>query len=138
MKKVSVILSVVAITVSLLMVSCGGGGGKSPADIEKGMWELVKQGKYEKAVDYWADNCDAKDSEQRLQLKGMASMNSEKQKQSTEEKGGLKDVKVSETISEDGLTAEVDVVLTYGNGETEDKTTKYKKVDGTWKIDSGK
>jgi hypothetical protein len=137
MKKVSVILSVVAVTMALLLVSCGGGGGKSPAEIEQGLWDLIKQGKYEKAVDYWADNSDCTDKAQKETLKGLALMSTEKMKQSIEEKG-LKDVKISQTISEDGLTANVDVVLTYGDGSTEDQTKKYKKVDGQWKIDSAK
>jgi len=49
----------------------------------------------------------------------------------------LKEVKIeSETINEDGLTANVEVLQLYGDGSTDQKTSKYKKVDGKWKMDS--
>jgi len=140
MKRVSVILSVVAITVSLLLVSCGGGGGisggKSPSDIEMGFWKLIQKGSYDKAINYWMDNSDNEDKAQKEQMKAMSAMFTEKLKQSMDEKGGLKDVKTSETISEDGMTATVEVFLTYGDGTTEEQTKKYQKIDGKWRMDS--
>ena len=139
MKKVLVILSIVAVTMSLLLVSCGGGasGGKSPSDVELGFWKLVQKGNYEKAADYWMENSTDDDKGQKEQMKAMSAMFSEKIKQSVEEKGGLKDVKIeSETISEDGLTAKVEVLLINGDGTTDEQTKKYRKVDGKWKMDN--
>ena len=49
-----------------------------------------------------------------------------------DEKGGLKDFKVTE-ISNDGATAELKVDVTFGNGSTEESTATYKMVDGKWK-----
>jgi hypothetical protein len=138
MKKVSIILLCFVATISLSLISCGGGGitgEKSPSDIELGMWKLVQKGNYEKAIDYWAEN--SADDAGKEQMKAMSKMLVEKMKESMDEKGGLKDVKIeSEEIDDDGMTAKVNVLLTYGDGSTEEQSNKYKKVDGKWKIDS--
>ena len=142
MKKVSVVLLLFAVAMCLSLTSCGGGGiggEKSPSDIEMGMWKLVQKGNYQKAVDYWFDNSVDEDAKgaSKEQVKAMSAMFTEKMKQSMDEKGGLKEIKIqSEEISEDGMTAKVEVLLTYGDGSTEEQTSKYKKVDGKWKMNN--
>ena len=129
MKKVSVILVLLAMTICLSLVSCG--GGSTPASMEKNLWTYVQKGDYEKAIKYWADI--SVDGETKEQMKSMAAMFAGKMKESMEEKGGLKEFKiVNETISADGETATVDVALTYGDGSTEEQSNKYVKVDGKW------
>jgi len=143
MKNVSIILLSVAVAMCLSLISCSGSisisGEKSPSDIEMGMWKLVQKGNYKKVADYWLENSvdeDFKDGSKE-QIKMMSSMFSEKMKESMEEKGGLKDFKIeSEEISEDGTTATVEVLLTYGDGSTEEHTSKYKKVDDKWKMNN--
>jgi len=143
MKKVSVVLLFVAAAMCLSLTSCDGGGsvsgGKSPSDIEMGMWKLVQKGNYQKAINYWMENSADEDAQgaSKDQIKAMSSMFSEKMKQSMDEKGGLKDVKIeSETISEDGMTARVEVLLIYGDGTTEEQTSEYIKVDSKWKMNN--
>jgi len=142
MKKVSVVLLFVAIAMTLSLTSCGGGGilgEKSPADIEAGLWKLVQKGDYEKAMDYWVENSTDENmkGKSKEEVKAMSKMFAEKMKESMKEKDGLKDFKiVSEEISEDGTTAKVTVLLTNGDGSTDEQTKKYKKVDGKWKMDS--
>ena len=134
MKKVSVVLVLFAMTICLSLVSCGG-GGSTPADLEKNLWTYVQKGDYEKAIKYWADI--SVDGETKEQMKSMAAIFAGKMKESMEEKGGLKEFKiVNETISADGETATVDVALTYGDGSTEEQSNKYVKVDGKWMKDS--
>jgi hypothetical protein len=141
MKKVSVVLLLCAMAMTLSLTSCGGGGGggKSPADIEKGLWKLIQKGNFEKAGEYWMENSIKDDSKgtSKEEMKAMTAMFAEKAKQSVEEKGGLKDFKIeNEEISEDGMTAKVTVLLTYGDGTTDDETNKYKKIDGKWRRDN--
>ena len=141
MKKVSVILLFVAVAMCLSLTSCGGGiaGGNTPSGIEMGMWKLVQKGNYNKAIDYWFENSvdEGANGASKEQVKAMSAMFTEKMKQSMDEKGGLKDIKIeSEEISEDGMTAKVEVLLTYGDGTTEEQTSKYKKVDGKWKMNN--
>jgi len=134
MKKVSVVLVLLAMTIGLSLVSCGG-GGSTPADLEKNLWTYVQKGDYEKAIKYWADI--SVDGDTKDQMKAMTTMFAEKMKNSMEEKGGLKEFNiVKETISEDGESATVDVALTYGDGSTDEQSNKYVKVDGKWRKDS--
>ena len=65
-------------------------------------------------------------------MKSMGDMFAEKMKQALDEKGGMKDFKVTE-ISNDGATAELKVDVTFGDGTTEEQEAKYTMVDGKWK-----
>jgi hypothetical protein len=142
MKKITVVLLICAMAICVSLVSCGGGGlsgAKSPSDIEKGLWELMQKGKFEKAIDYWFDNMvdDESQKEQNAQMKTASKTLAEKMKQSVEEKGGIKDFKIEkEEISEDGLSAKVYVSVTYGNGSDDEEVKKYFNVDGKWKMDN--
>jgi hypothetical protein len=131
MKKVSVVLVLLAMTISLSLISCGG-GESTPADMEKTLWTHVQKGDYEKAIKYWANI--SVDGDTKDQMKAMTTMFASKMKETMDEKGGLKEFKiVNDNISADGETATVDVALTYGDGSTEEQSNKYKKVDGKWK-----
>ena len=66
----------------------------------------------------------------------IVSLLSEKAAPMLEKKGGLKSIKaISETISEDGKSAKVEVNITYGNG-TEEKQAGDLILDesGYWKL----
>jgi hypothetical protein len=130
MKKVSVILVLLAMTISLSLVSCGGGGGKTPADMEKTLWSYVQKGNYDKYIDYLIDI--SADGENKEQMKSMKTMFTGKIQASMDEKGGLKSFEVK-TVSEDETTAELAISFTYGDGSTDKQTASYKKVDGKWK-----
>ena len=63
----------------------------------------------------------------------------EKAKQSTEAKGGVKSFEVvEEKISEDGLSATVSTKVVYGNGTESTEQSKYVKKDNVWKLSMGK
>lgn len=56
-----------------------------------------------------------------------------------EKRGGIESYEiVSETISEDGESADVDVKVTYGNGNVENQTSETVQHDGKWYLHFGK
>jgi hypothetical protein len=138
MKKFFSVLAVAAIV--LFTVNCGGGGGSSsiggknsPASIEKEIYSQMKRGNYEKVFDHIAgfDSDEISATDRREIVKAL----SEKAKQSADAQGGLKDFEIlSETISDDGLTATVETKLVFGNGSEETQTSKYVKTDGKWQL----
>jgi hypothetical protein len=111
----------------------------SPAAIEKSIYAQFQKGNFEKGMEIYFAHADEESkmfsaSEKALKIemiKGFA----EKVKEDIVEKGGLKDFEiVSEEIEEDGATAFVESKLTFGDGSTQEETTKYVKNDGKWKI----
>ncbi|MDR0332643.1 MAG: DUF4878 domain-containing protein [Dysgonamonadaceae bacterium] len=130
----------VVATIILFTVNCGGGsssssiGGKnSPASIEKEIYNQMKKGNYEKVFDHIAgfDSDEISATDRREIVKAL----SEKAKQSADAQGGLKDFEIlSETISDDGLTATVETKLVFGNGSEETQTSKYVKTDDKWQL----
>jgi uncharacterized protein with von Willebrand factor type A (vWA) domain len=128
----------VAASFAMFVASCGG-GGNSPADIQKSVYSQIQKGNYEKGVKILCDNLDGDktpSAEEKMQFaKGLT----EKAKQSIEAKGGVKSFEiVEEVISEDGASATVNSKITYGDGSTQEQSSKYVKKDGKWKIALGK
>ena len=106
-----------------------------PEKVVENYLDALKAGKYEKAIDYLDLEEDENEKEQ---IKMLA----EKLKQGNEEQGGLKSYKITsvevDELKENGkeieAKAEVEVTLTYGNGETDDDSYKLVKREGKWKI----
>ena len=66
-------------------------------------------------------------------------MMKEKWGKEMEKKGGITGVDITDVaVAEDGNTATVKYVLKYGDGSTKDQDSKLLKVDGKWKMESGK
>jgi len=128
MKRVS-FLVLIAMTMSLALVSCGGGGA-TPVDMETKLQTYFQKGEVKKAIDYTVEISVPNESTE--MMKSMGAMFVEKMKQTLDEKGGLKEFKVTE-VSNDGATAELNIDLTYGDGSTDDQTATYVMVDGKWK-----
>ena len=128
MKRVS-FLVLIAMTMSLTLVSCGG-GGTTPVDMETKLQTYFQKGDFEKAINYTIEISMPNESTE--MMKSMGSMFAEKMKQAMDEKGGLKDFKVTE-VSNDGATAELNIDLTYGDGTTDEQSATYIMVDGKWK-----
>lgn len=116
-----------------LMVSCSG-SGKSPADVSKSFILKLEKGDVDAAFKM-LDGAENATTEENEKLKAFLSEGTKE----ISTKGGIKNIEVvSETISEDGKTAEVTIMLTYGNGETDESTTKLKNSEDGWKIFLGK
>ena len=122
MKKLLLFISV--ITVALLLAACG---SSSPKDVTDNYYKALQKGDYEKALSYTTVKDD--DEEIKKEVEKMKSFEMD-----------IKDYEiVSETISEDGQTAEVEVKYNFTssfNSEPKESTNtvKLEKLNGKWKI----
>lgn len=122
MKKLLLFISV--ITVALLLAACG---SSSPKDVTDNYYKALQKGDYEKALSYTTVKDD--DEEIKKEVEKMKSLEMD-----------IKDYEiVSETISEDGQTAEVEVKYNFTssfNSEPKESTNtvKLEKLNGKWKI----
>ena len=132
MKKYFNLLSLATI---MLFASCGG-GGNTPASIEKSMYQQFQKGNYKKGIDILMENLDAT-AEQKAQFS--AFFNDEKIKKEAENSGGIKSFEiVKEEISEDGLSAVVETKIVYTDDTEKTQSTNYVKKDGKWYLSMGK
>ena len=137
MRKVFSFLAVAVI--ALFTASCGG-GGNTPASIEKAICSQMQKGDYEKAIEIMFENIDdSSDVPSGAEKEKFLTAFAEKAKQSADAKGGIKSFEITgEEISEDGLSATVTSKIIYGNGKEETKTSKYINKDGKWRVSIGK
>lgn len=134
MKKITRISMFMAIFAFFAFMASCGGGAKSPADVSKTFVEKIEKGDVSAAVKM----LEGVDKATEEEIQKMEAFLSEGSKE-VSSKGGIKKIDVlSETISEDGMEADVDLKVTYGNGEEDESTTKLKNIDGNWKISMGK
>lgn len=117
----------------IVFASCS---SKSPGAVAKKYMEYVKTGDYEK----FADGIVYKEgatTEQKEQGKTMiVALLKEKAAKEIEKKGGIKEIEmVSETIAEDGKTADVILKTTYGDGESQESDCRMVLQDNVWKMD---
>lgn len=130
MKKIISMLCTLAVV--LAFSSCS---NNSPEGVVKNYYSYVQKGKYEKVIDliHFKKEISSEEKQQYTALLG------DKLSKELEKKDGISSYEVIDTeISEDGETATVHGIVTYGNGNTQDDKTKLVKVDGKWMIDSGK
>jgi len=129
--RVTVVVTIFALGSFLL--SCSG-GGKTPADVSKSFTEKMEKGDIEAAYKLLDGTAEATEEESQ-KVKALLGEGSKQIK----EKNGIKNIEViEETISEDGKEAEVTLNITYGNGETDESTSKLKKTDDGWKMSLSK
>lgn len=137
MKKLSLTSILLALLVTFMFCACGA-KGKSPADISMKLWEQVKKGDFQKAAEIWYDNADFGENapEASAKKETIAALAS-KLEESMANQPKITDVKlVKEEIDEETGKASVTVLLTYENGEENEETDRYKKVDDAWKLDA--
>jgi len=130
----------VCVLLTGFLVSCS---SDTPASITMSMWNQMKKGNYDKAIDIWFDHADKSAMGEAQGMAGgdekqMMKVLAEKAKQNADKKGGIKDVEMqNESISEDGMKATVTVKITYNDDSTDTDITKFVKIDNKWKIDAG-
>ena len=135
MKKIIGFIAIAA--VALVMAACS--GGNSPSDVAKQAVKCIQDKDYEGYVDLMVIN--AKEGENvEEQKKAVADMLRSKAESTLDKKGGIKDYEIiSETVAEDGKTANVEMKIVYGDGEVKNDTMKLRLDDaGDWRIDAGK
>lgn len=134
MKKINRIPMLLAVFAFMaFMISCSG-GGNSPAAVSKSFVKKMEKGEIKAAARMFEGMENATEEE----LQKTEAFLSEGSKEIAS-KGGIKKIDVlSETISKDGLKADVELKVTYGNGEEDESNTKLKKTEDGWKITFGK
>ena len=110
MKKIIGFIAIAA--VALVMAACS--GGNSPSDVAKQAVKCIQDKDYD--------------------------MLRSKAESTLDKKGGIKDYEIiSETVAEDGKTANVEMKIVYGDGEEKNDVMKLRLDDaGDWRIDAGK
>jgi hypothetical protein len=134
MKKLTLLLGLIAFVLTIGLQSCGGGGmtGNTPGATVKKSISLMADKKYDKVVEMYAkkDGTALTEEEKGKMLGLMTMANAELTK-----KEGIKALDITEEkIAEDGKTAEVKWKITYGNGKTEENDGKLVKVGSDWKM----
>ena len=133
MKKV-IYLSLVMI--GLLFAACS---SNTPGGMAKKYMEYVKDGEYEKFADGIAIKEGATKEEIESGKTMIAALLKEKAAKIFEKKGGIKEIEVvSETISDDGQSADVVLKSIYGDGSSEESNCKMLMQDGKWKMNMQK
>lgn len=121
-----------ALMLVLAFTACS---SNSPEGVVKKYYDCVGKGQYEEAIEllHFKKEMTDKDKQQ------MASLIREKGTKEMDKKGGISSVEINNVeMSEDGETAVVDATVKYGDGSTKSDQNKVVKVDGEWKIESGK
>jgi hypothetical protein len=137
MKKIMTLI-LAASALGAVVASCSS-AGSSPGKAAKQYAGYIADGEYDKLVDvlYYPEDTPAKEVEEGKAF--VKELLTSKGASELEEKGGLKSAEVtSETVSEDGLTATVEMLYTYGNGETSEEDMTLRKSGGKWLIDMEK
>lgn len=133
MKKI--LYFVLAVASAALVASCGG-GASAPGEAAKQYAGYMADGNYDKFIDgiYVAPDAPAAEVEQsKAMLKAMLT---EKGAKTLEEKGGMSSVEVlSEEMAEDGRSAVVTLLYTYGNGETSEEKMDMILDGSRWKME---
>lgn len=130
MKKIFSMLSFVL--VALAFVSCS---KNSPEGVLEEYMACLQAGKYEEAIDLCYFKNGLTDEKKQEYVASM----SEKWGKKFERKGGFLGVDITNVeMAEDGESAKVSYTMKYGDGSSEEKTSDLLKIDGTWKLDSGK
>ena len=130
MKKILSVLSLAL--VALAFVSCN---SNSPEAVVQEYVADLQAGKYEEAIDLFYFKKELTESDKQQYV----SMMKDKWGKEMEKKGGITGVDITDVaVAEDGNTATVKYVLKYGDGSTKDQDSKLFKVDGKWKMESGK
>lgn len=125
--------SLLAVAVAMFMVSCAGAPA-TPSDAAVEYYQYVANGDYEAFAN--AIHYDTTDPEEIAEGKAMIiSLYKEKATPQMEQKGGVKSVEAtSETISEDGNTANVQLKVVYGDGSEKNEDIKLVKIEDKWML----
>lgn len=115
---------------SFLLLGCG---GKTEEDVAKSYFTAIADGKIDNAIAL-IDLSDIKANELGLMKEKIKAMLLE-EKDNIAGRGGIKSIEATEkTVSEDGNRAALKILLTWGNGSTEEERVNLVKVNGEWKI----
>lgn len=135
MRKIIDFIAIAA--VALVMAACG--SDNSPKGVAEEAVKCIQDNDYEGYVDliYMEEKEGVDMAEQKKAVVGMIQS---KAASTLGKKGGISSYEVlSETVAEDGNTANVEMKIVYGNGDEKNEKMKLRKNEaGDWRIDAGK
>ncbi|MDR3194789.1 MAG: DUF4878 domain-containing protein [Tannerella sp.] len=116
----------VAILFGSLMFAACGGNSNSPSGIVKSAYTELQKGNYDKYFDIAIALTDRVSEDEKESYVNLIT-------EVMEANGGLKSFEIqNEEISEDGLTATIEIKIVYGNGTDSTQKAKFEKKDGVW------
>ncbi len=134
MKKLVIVLAVIAMVIS--MSSCKKNGSTTPTGAAKAYYECLKGGDFKAAVkSTYKYNKEMTAEEQKKADESIDAL-ADKLSMAMSFTGGIKDFTISDEAI-DGEMATVKVKITYGNGESDEKTEQLKKIGENWFIFDG-
>lgn len=122
---------------ALFFAACS--GGNSPKGVAEKAVKCIQNGDYEGYVNLiYMEEKEGMDIEE--QKKAVVGMIQSKASTTLAKKGGITSYEIlSETVADDGKTANVEMKIVYGNGDEKQEDMKMRKTDsGDWRIDAGK
>ena len=133
MKKLVIVLAVIAMVIS--MSSCKK-NASTPTGAAKAYYECLKGGDFKAAVkSTYKYNKEMTAEEQKKADESIDAL-ADKLSMAMSFTGGIKDFTISDEAI-DGDMATVKVKITYGNGESDEKTEQLKKIGDNWFIFDG-
>jgi hypothetical protein len=136
MKKLTLLIGLIAFVFTIGIQSCGSGaGGNTPGATVKKSLKLLSEKKLDKVMELYAKkDGTALTKEENGKMAGLMSLASAE----LDKKQGIKSIDIlEEKIAEDGKTANVKWKITYGNGETDEDDGELVNVNGDWKMTIG-
>ena len=134
MKKLVIVLAVIAMVIS--MSSCKKNGASTPTDAAKAYDECLKGGDFKAAVKSTYKYNKEMTAEEQKKADETVEALADKLSMAMSFTGGIKDFSVSDEAIY-GEMASVKVKITYGNGESDEKTEQLKKIGEKWFIYDG-
>ncbi|MBO7573093.1 MAG: DUF4878 domain-containing protein [Bacteroidales bacterium] len=134
MKKLVIVLAVIAMVIS--MSSCKKNGASTPTDAAKAYYECLKGGDFKAAVKSTYKYNKEMTAEEQKKADETVEALADKLSMAMSFTGGIKDFTVSDEAI-NGEMASVKVKITYGNGESDEKTEQLKKIGEKWFIYDG-
>lgn len=128
---------IVIVASALFFAACS--GGNSPKGVAEEAVKCIQNGDYEGYVNLiYMEEKEGMDIEE--QKKAVVGMIQSKASTTLAKKGGITSYEIlSETVADDGKTANVEMKIVYGNGDEKQEDMKMRKTDsGDWRIDAGK
>ncbi len=129
MKKLVIVLAVIAMAFG--MTSCSKKGGATPTEATQSYYEMLKKGDFKGAVQSTYGYNKEMTQDEKDTANAMLDMTASKIQEAMDAKGGMKEFALSNEVI-NGEEATIDVKITYGNGEEEDKTENLQMVGDRW------